>query len=154
MHGMGMPQFSPLGPGGVGLAESLGWGHCTVTSLWPCGTATGWQQNIPHERENAWLLGGAGLGAAFPSGERSSPSSLEQGLAWHHCCLAGDASSLPRAQPGCSPITLRPSNIQQRFSKAGLAKSIGSVPCVWGRCLAQPCFREHCFARGSWRGGQ
>ena len=46
--------------------------------------------------EIAWLLGGAGLGAGFPFGKHSSPLSLEQGLAWHHCCLAGNASSHPR----------------------------------------------------------
>lgn len=51
----------------VGLAEGLGWGHCTVTPVWPCGMATGWQQNIPHGRaapavaQAARLLGGAGF---------------------------------------------------------------------------------------------
>lgn len=60
----------------------------------------------------------------------------------------------PHTQPGCSPVTLGPRNIQHRISKAGSAKSIASVPHAWGGCLAQSCFRERCFTHGSQWGGQ
>lgn len=120
-------SFPPAVPAGVGLAEGLGWWHRTVTAVWPCGMATGWQQNIP----GGWAARALQLGCLL-AGQSRAPSWVSP---WHRS-RDWPGPSCPAALPAhshgmhCSPQAAICSTSGSSFSKAHrvCALPVGTLP--------------------------